>query len=142
MRFVGPGETDFRVLCTKIIGARGFELVGARALEEAAEENSLELSSKEGIKTVGAALSVAAVIDGRIEVERGVASARIAVRDPRDGSIAANELWTVRKGGSRALAKLMIRTFWRRLGPTIEEVTGHEGRAPVVARHARRRHRR
>jgi hypothetical protein len=141
MRFTGPGETDFRVLSTKILGARGFELVGARALEETAEENGLQLSSKEGTKVVGAALGLAAIIDGRIEIEQGVATARIAVRDPRDGSIAANELWTVRKGGARALAKLMIRTFWKRLGPTIEEVTGHEGRAPVVARHARRRHR-
>jgi hypothetical protein len=139
MRFVGPGETDFRVLVTKILGARGFGLVGARALEEAAEENSLVLSSKDGIKAVGAALNLAAIIDGRVEIERGVASARIAVRDPRDGSIAANELWTVRKGGSRALAKLMIRSFWDRIGPIMWDVTGYEGRSPAVSRRARRR---
>jgi hypothetical protein len=113
--------------------------VGARALEEAAEENSLVLSSKDGIKAVGAALNLAAIIDGRVEIERGVASARIAVRDPRDGSIAANELWTVRKGGSRALAKLMIRSFWDRIGPIMWDVTGYEGRSPAVSRRARRR---
>src|SRR5687768_12037791 len=84
MRFTGPGETDFRVLITKIVGVRGFALVGARELDEAATENGLQLSSKEGTKAVGAALQLAAIIDGRIEIERGVASARIAIRDPRD----------------------------------------------------------
>ena len=139
MRFVGPGETDFRVMVTKIVGGRGFSLVGARALEEAAESGGKDLSGKDGIKAVGADLVLAAIIDGRIELERGVASARIAVRDPRDGKIAANELFTVRKGGARALAKTIQKTFWNRIGPTLWEVTGYEGRAQPGARRARGR---
>ena len=139
MRFVGPGETDFRVMVTKIIGGRGFGLVGSRALEEAAESAGKDLSSKEGIRAVGADLVLAAIIDGRIELERGVASARIAVRDPRDGSIAANELFSVRKGGARALAKTIQKTFWNRIGPTLWEVTGYEGKPLPGARRARHR---
>jgi hypothetical protein len=139
MRFVGPGETDFRVMVTKIVGGRGFSLVGARALEEAAESTGKELSSKEGIRAIGADLVLAAIIDGRIEREGGAATARIAIRDPKDGSIAANELFTVPRGGPRALARTIQKTFWRRLGPVIEEVTGHESETPKATRRSRNR---
>jgi hypothetical protein len=46
----------------------------------------------------------------------------------------------VRKGGSRALAKLMLKTFWKRVGPTLASVTEYEGRSPAAARRVRRLH--
>jgi hypothetical protein len=139
MRFVGKGETDVRGAVTWLVGKQGFELIGARALEQAEETSGKPLIGKDGIKAVGEELTLAAIIDGRVEVEKGVATARIALRDPKDGSIVANEVWSVRRGGSKALLKLLVRTFWMKLGPAMEDLTGQEINQPR-ARRARGRH--
>ena len=94
---------------------------------------------KEGIKAVGDELTLAAIIDGRVEGERGVATARIAIRDPKDGSIVANEVWSVRRGGTKALVKVLVKTFWLKMGPAMEDLTGVEINQPR-ARRARRSH--
>jgi len=140
LRFVGAAESDVRGAVTWLVGKQGFALIGARALEQAEETSGKELNTKEGIKAVGDELTLAAIIDGRVEVERGVATARIAIRDPKDGSIVANELFTVRKGGSKALVKLLVSTFWTKLGPAMEDLTGVEINQPRHNR-ARARHR-
>jgi hypothetical protein len=139
MRFVGHGETEVRSAVTWLVGKQGFALIGARALDQAEETSGKPLSGKEGLKAVGEELTLAAIIDGRVEVERGVATARIAVRDPKDGSIVANETFSVRRGGSKALVKLLGKTFWLKLGPAMEDLTGVEINPPR-ARRARGRH--
>jgi hypothetical protein len=139
LRFQGAGESDVRGAVTWLVGKQGFALVGAKALEQAEETTGKPLIGKEGIKAVGDELTLAAIIDGRVEVERGLATARIAVRDPKDGSIVANETWSVRRGGSKALVKLLVRTFWVKMGPAMEDLTGVVINAPR-ARRARHRH--
>jgi hypothetical protein len=141
MRFGGAGEVEVRIAVTKAIGARGFQLIGARAMEEAAERAGQPLDSKEGLTKAASDLKVAAVIDGRIALSRGVGTARIAVRDPFDGSVVANEIWAVGRGSPTTLARAVGKNFWKRLGPAIEEVSGYGGRSSRVARHARHRNR-
>src|SRR4051794_35789440 len=80
MRFVGRNEVDVRGAVTWLVGKQKFALVGARALEQAEETSGKPLTSKEGLKAVGAELTLAAIIDGRVETERGIATARIAIR--------------------------------------------------------------
>jgi hypothetical protein len=139
MRFVGRGEVDVRGAVTWLVGKQGFGLIGARALEQAEETSGKPLTGKEGLKAVGAELTLAAIIDGRVEAGRGVATARIAIRDPKDGSIVANEVWSVRHGGSKALVKLLVKTFWLKMGPAMEDLTGVEINQSQTRR-ARHRH--
>jgi hypothetical protein len=141
LRFVGNGETDVRGAVTWLVGKQAFALIGARALEQAEETSGKPLTSKEGVKAVADELTLAAIIDGRVEVEGGMATARIAIRDPKDGSIVANEMFTVRKGGTKALVKLLVSTFWLKMGPAMEDLTGVEINQPSHHRRARARHR-
>jgi hypothetical protein len=141
MRFAGKGETDVRVAVTRAVGTHGFALVGARALEEARGAHGKAPTSKEAVAAMAKELHLAAVIDGRVELERGAGTARIAVRDPRDGSIIANESWSVRKKGEGALAQSVGKTFWKRLGPALAKATGQRDRATPAARKARHRQR-
>src|SRR5690242_594429 len=69
LRFVGAGETDVRGAVTWLVGKQGFALVGARALEQSEETVGKPLTGKEGIKAVGEELTLAAIIDGRVEVD-------------------------------------------------------------------------
>jgi hypothetical protein len=140
LRFAGKGEVDVRVAVTRAVGTRGFALVGAQALDQAEESSGKPLTGRGGVAAAAKALQLAAVIDGRVEVGRGAGTARIAIRD-RDGSVVANESWSVRHGGERALARDVARTFWRRLGPALEEASGHRRRAALVVRRGRHRHR-
>lgn len=139
-RFVGKGEVDVRGAVTWLIGKQGFTLIGAKALEDVEVMSGKPLNTKEGLAAAGAELSLAAIIDGRVEIERGLATARIAVRNPKDGSILANETWSVRRGGSKALVKLLVHTFWQRMGPAFEDLTGKEIQAPARARRGHGRH--
>jgi hypothetical protein len=138
VRFTGRGETEVRVAVTRAIGTHGFALVGARAFEDNGDGPPM---GREAVKEAGARLKLAALIDGRVEIEHGVGTARIAVRDPRDGSVTANESWSVRHGGATALARSVGKTFWRRLGPALETVSGHRGHSKLVARRSRHRQR-
>ena len=140
LRFVGSGETEVRGAVTWLVGKQAFALIGARALEQAEETSGKELTTKEGIKAVGDELTLAAIIDGCVEIERGVVIVRIAIRDPWDGSIVANEMFSVKKGGTKALVKLLVSTFWLKLGPAMEDLTGVEISQPRHSR-ARARHR-
>src|SRR4051812_21587056 len=81
--FVGNGETEVRGAVTWLVGKQGLALIGARALEQSEETSGKPLTSKDGIRAVADELSLAALIDGRVEVERGVATARIAIRDAK-----------------------------------------------------------
>jgi len=140
MRFVGTGETEIRGAVTWLIGKQSFALIGAKALEDAEEVSGKPLNTKDGVKAVADELTLAAIIDGRVQLERGVATARIAIRDPKDGSIVANEIWTVRRGGTKALVKLLVATFWLKMGPALEDLTGQEISAPRRAKRGHGRH--
>jgi hypothetical protein len=141
LRFVGKGEVDVRIAVTKAVGARGFPLVGAAALEGAGGAGGKPLPAA-ALSAMARELKLAAVIDGRVELEHGLATAKIAVRDPLDGSVAAVETWSVRRKSASALARAVGKDFWRKLGPALAEVSGYEGKSPpVVARKARKRHR-
>ena len=140
MRFAGTGETEIRGAVTWLIGKQNFALIGAKALEDAEEVSGKPLNTKDGIKAVGEELTLAAIFDGRVEIERGVATARIAIRDPKDGSIVANETWSVKRGGSKALVKLLVQTFWLKMGPALEDLTGQEINVPRRAKRGHGRH--
>jgi hypothetical protein len=143
LRFVGKGETDVRIAVTQQVGARGFNLVGAKLLEDASGARGKPLAARQ-LQAVAADLDLAAVIDGRVELERGLGTAKIAIRDATDGRVVAVETWSVRKAGAPALARAVAKDFWRKLGPALEEATGHEvKKKPVlVARRSKKKARR
>lgn len=141
LRFLGKGEIDVRIALTQVVGARGFKLVGAKVLEDAAGVAGKPLTAAQLAK-LGTDLHVAAVIDGRVELERGLATAKIAVRDTSDGSVVAMHDWSVRKANSRALAATVAKDFWRQLGPALEETTGHRSKPPLAARRSKKKQRR
>lgn len=142
LRFVGKGEVDVRIAVTRIVGARGFTLVGAKLLEDASSGEAGAPLTAAQLKAVGTDLDLAAIVDGRIEIARGMSTAKIAVRNARDGSVVAVENWAVRRGGAKALTRLVAKEFWQALGPAIEEVTGHRGKPVLVGRRSKaKRHR-
>jgi hypothetical protein len=139
LRFHGKGETDVRVAVTQAVGTHGYALAGSKAIEDAARAANQPLVGRDGFATAAKSLGLAAVIEGRITSDGGVTTVRLGVHDA-SGAIVGAETWGLRRGKPAALARVVAKTFWKRLGPAVEKATGHRAPiTPLVARSRRRR---
>jgi hypothetical protein len=141
LRFQGHSETEVRVAVTRAIGTHGFALAGSKALEEAARKPGQPPAGRERFAALAKSLGLSAIIEGRLERTAGVTTARIGVHDA-SGAIVGAETWGIKRGKPAALARLVAKSFWERLGPAVEKATGQKApKTPptLVARRPRRR---
>jgi hypothetical protein len=116
--FSGLGSVELHREVTKVLGARGFRLIAADDLAQAAEQHRVELYRKEGAHLVAAELRLSVVINGWIMLRGRSRTLRVLVRDGRDGSIVDSANFT---GNSiAAVARDVQRRFWSELGRSIQ----------------------
>ena len=115
--FGGDTRGDVQKAVNKIITRHGYRLVPVGEFRAATARLASSVEGADAIKTVAAELSLSAVVMGKITTVKKKSTLRIMVRDGRDGEIAGEATFAARN--NKALAKVVEKTFWKKMGRSI-----------------------
>jgi len=107
---------------------RGFTLVGAQAIDDAASALGADPHDAAGAAAVAGRLGLNVLVGGRLSAAGGTRRAVIFVRSGHDGALAGEEAWTA--PSPVRLGRSVARGFWSRLGFTIGMAAGRGTAVP------------
>jgi hypothetical protein len=118
--FDGPQEGVVRRAVIQVLKGGGYEVVGARAIDEAAKSTGTQLDSNDGFKAVAKELAISAFVTGEVAKKK----AKLTVRNGADGSVSGEGSFA---GANPGRVAAEVRDgFSRRLGSAVDR-----GRAPA-----------
>jgi hypothetical protein len=112
--FGGDSKAALQKAVTKVIAKHGYHIVPAAEFRSTAAHLAPSVEGSEAIRSVCAELGLVAVVMGKVTVVKKKRTLRVVVRDGQDGEIAEETNFTGRN--PRALAKLVEKTFWKKMG--------------------------
>jgi hypothetical protein len=127
-RFDGPQEQIVRKAVLQVLRGGGYEVVGPREIDTAAQTAGAQLDSNDGFKAVAKELSISAFVTGEVSKKK----AKLTVRNGADGSVSGEGSF----GGANPnkIAADVRDVFARRLGSAVARVRAPTGaKAPVAA---------
>lgn len=129
LRFDGSSESPVRRQVQRALGQRGFEIVGAQALQRTADQSDFDLSRNGDRRRLMAKLRLTALVLGDVKRQGSRSMARLTI-EPREGT-SEGETWTVR-GGTDQLAEAVGHDLLRRAGTVLgKPARRREGAAGV-----------
>ena len=121
VHFTGSGSGDVERAVLRLLDTHGFRAVRGGTIEDAAVERGASLEHSPGVRTVSRALGLGAFLSGQASSRRGVLSITMLLREGWQGGRLGHVRWSTR-GGPRALAALVERELWPRLGEKLERL--------------------
>lgn len=112
--FHGPAGSATRNIVTRAAQANHYQVIGGDQLERTAAKLRVRLDSDRGFGEVARSLGISAFLTGEMTTGR----ATLTIRNGDGGAVLDVATWTA-PNPSR-LSAMVAKTFWRRLGPSIE----------------------
>ena len=112
--FGGKGGPEVQKVATKIVAKHGFQLVSTEQFRATTARLAASVQGAEAIKAVATELGLVAVVVGKVTVVKKKYSARIVVRDGRDGEVVDETTFVA--ANRHRLIKIVEKTCWKKLG--------------------------
>jgi hypothetical protein len=131
LSFGGPNGPNLTKAVSKVVARHGYQMVPTAEFRAATTRLASSVEGAEAIRAVSNELGLVAVVMGKVTVVKKKHTLRVVVRDGRDGEIAEEANFTGRS--KRALAKVVEKTFWKRLGRSFRTTPAGVTSKPIAA---------
>jgi outer membrane biosynthesis protein TonB len=125
----GSGGPDVQKAVTKVVGKHGFQLVSPQEFRATTNRVAANLEGAEAIKAVATDLALVAVVMGKVTVVKKKFTVQLMVRDGRDGEVIGDA--TFASSSKRRLAKVVEKTFWKKLGKSFRTTPAGVSSKPI-----------